>query len=106
MSKTSDHLTDPCERLIALSLESAGLDFVTDFGGMNPSGLDFRITDHRGFGVEIEVKQFHSPRIAEQMSRADNVIAIQGAKAATFFGLLLLAYGKCHENAEMAETEQ
>lgn len=78
-------LTDPMERLIASALDAASIGYVTDEGGSNPSGLDFRLHN----GVEIEVKQFHSSRIAEQMSRAENVIAIQGAEAVRFFAALL-----------------
>lgn len=77
---------DALERMVAEGLAAAGLGFVTDFGGSNPSGLDFRLT---GNGVEIEVKRFHSPRICEQMSRSENVIAIQGAEAVRFFAALL-----------------
>lgn len=77
--------SDPMERTIADALDAAGLAYVTDEGGGNPSGLDFRLQN----GVEIEVKRFHSPRIAEQMSRAENVIAIQGAEATRFFAALL-----------------
>jgi hypothetical protein len=46
------------------------------------SGLDFYLPD---FDVYVEIKQFHSNRIAEQMSRRDNVIAIQGRKAMDCF---------------------
>lgn len=69
--------TDPMERLIYDALVDADMDFTTDYGGGNPSGLDFRLAN----GVEIEVKQYHSPRISDQMSRADNVIVAQGRKA-------------------------
>jgi len=68
---------DPMERLIYDALVSRNLDFQMDFGGGNPSGLDFRLPN----GVEIEVKQFHSDRISSQMARADNVIVAQGSKA-------------------------
>ena len=78
-------LTDPMERIIASALDAAGISYATDEGAGNASGLDFRLHN----GVEIEVKQFHSPRIAEQMSRSDNVIAIQGAEAVRFFAALL-----------------
>jgi hypothetical protein len=39
--------------------------------------------------VHIEVKQFHTDRISEQMSRARNVIAIQGINAARLFAMML-----------------
>jgi len=41
------------------------------------TGLDFYLPS---FNVYVEVKQFHSERIAEQMSRQENVIAIQGMR--------------------------
>lgn len=69
--------TDPMEVLIADALDSAGVGYVTDLGGCNPSNLDFRLDN----GVEIEVKRFHSDRIGEQMKRAPNVIVAQGEEA-------------------------
>lgn len=79
-------MNDPMEAIIAAALRDAKEPFVTDFGGKNPSGLDFRLT---AVGVEIEVKQFHSPRISEQMSRSPNVIAIQGRGAVEYFADLI-----------------
>lgn len=70
-------MADPMERLIHDALVDADLDFSTDYGGGNPSRLDFRLSN----GVEIEVKRFYSPRIADQMDRADNVIVAQGEQA-------------------------
>jgi hypothetical protein len=65
------------ECLIYDALVDADIDFTTDYGGGNPSGLDFRLSN----GVEIEVKRFHSDRISDQMRRADNVIVAQGKLA-------------------------
>lgn len=76
---------DPLEKLIADALDSVGASYVTDNGGGNPSGLDFRL----GSGIEIEVKRFHTPRIAEQMGRAENVIAVQGEGAVRFLAFLI-----------------
>lgn len=81
-------MNDPMEEIIAKALDHAGMAYLTGDGGHNPSGLDFRLTEN---GIEIEVKRFHSDRIAEQMSRADNVIAIQGELAVRFFADLLRA---------------
>lgn len=81
----NDAIKDPMERLIAEALDRAGIDYVTDLGGGNPSNLDFRLSN----GVEIEVKRFHSPRIADQMARADNVIAAQGEDAVKFLADLI-----------------
>lgn len=75
---------DPMESIVAQALKKVGVDFTTDQGGHNPSGLDFKLSD----GVEIEVKRFHSPRIAEQMSRAENVIALQGKRAVEHYAAL------------------
>ena len=78
-------ITDPMERLIADALDDAGIRYETDLGGGNPSCLDFRLEN----GVEIEVKQFHSPRVGEQMARAPNVIVAQGREAVEFLAQLI-----------------
>lgn len=70
---------DPMEKTIEDALTRAGIPFVR--ADKEPERLDFLL----GKGVFIEVKQFHSDRIAEQMSRASDVIAIQGKEAAAFF---------------------
>ena len=77
-------ITDPMERLIAVALDDAGIAYESDIAG-NPSCLDFRLEN----GVEIEVKRFHSPRVAEQMSRAPNVIVAQGKEAVEFLAALI-----------------
>ena len=77
--------TDPMEGLIEEALQDAGIGYVTDFGGGNPSVLDFRLQN----GVEIEVKRFHSPRVAEQMARVPNVIVAQGEDAVAFLADLI-----------------
>lgn len=78
---------DPLEQVIADALDDAGIPYLSDHDGTNPSHLDFRLSS----GIEIEVKRFHTPRIAEQMARADNVIAIQGEDAVRFFASLVRA---------------
>jgi hypothetical protein len=83
-------MTDPIEAIVANALRGAGLDFTTGDGGGNAADLDFYLT---GYDVHIEVKQFHSPRIAKQMARAPNVIAIQGRAAAEWFASRLLTRG-------------
>lgn len=50
------------------------------------SGLDFYLPD---LDIYIEVKQFHSDRIAKQMARRPNVIAIQGRGAVLTFCAML-----------------
>lgn len=73
---------DPMERMVEHALHAAGLEYVTDQGGQNPAGLDFYLPQS---DVHIEVKRFHSDRISDQMSRAPNVIAVQGEAAIRFF---------------------
>ena len=73
---------DPMERMVESALQAAGIAYETDRDGRNASNLDFRLPD---YGVEIEVKRFHSDRIAAQMARAPNVIALQGEAAVRFF---------------------
>lgn len=77
-------MNDPLEKLIAFGLTAAGVAFTYESEHSPP--LDFRLTDS---GIYIEVKRFHSDRIAKQMAGAENVIAIQGIEAAGWFvGLL------------------
>lgn len=82
-------ITDPMERMIADALDAAGIAYVTDYGGGNPSGLDFRLDN----GIEIEVKRYHSPRIARQMARAENVIAVQGKPAVEWLAAMIREAG-------------
>ena len=77
---------DPMEQIIKDALIASERPFITDYGGGNPSGLDFRLVK---LGIEIEVKRFHSPRISAQMAKADNVIAAQGEDAVRFLADLL-----------------
>lgn len=82
---------DRMEKMIADALDFAGIPYQTDMQG-NPSGLDFRLPN----GVEIEVKQFHSPRIADQMARTQNVIAVQGEAAIGMLAILIRAFSQAH----------
>lgn len=80
--ETINNLTmirDPVEREVALGLRDARIAFSM---GTNEARLDFFLPEH---GVYIECKQYHTLRIAEQMSRANNVIVIQGIAAAKLF---------------------
>ena len=76
---------DPLEQIIADALDQVGASYTTDMGGGNPSNLDFRLAS----GIEIEVKRFHTPRVAEQMSRSPNVIVAQGEEAVRFLAVLI-----------------
>lgn len=78
-------ITDPVENMVAIGLIDAGIEFIHD----NPcetNRLDFYLPEH---DIYIECKRFHSDRIAEQMSRGKNVIAIQGMAAAEFFSIAI-----------------
>jgi len=80
--------TDPMERIIERALLTAGIPFTTDMGGMNAHCLDFDLPDH---GIAIEVKQMHSPRISDQMSRAPHVVVAQGRVAVEFLAAAITA---------------
>ncbi|WP_404480010.1 hypothetical protein [Novosphingobium sp. BL-52-GroH] len=77
--------SDPMEAIIAAALTAAGLQFAGETE--NPARLDFLLEG----GIYIEVKRMHSPRIAEQMSRAPNVIAVQGEDAVRWLAARLTA---------------
>lgn len=73
-------MSDPMERMIRHALLHAEEPFHDD------QRLDFWLPNR---GVYIEVKQFHSPRIADQMASQPEVIAVQGRKAVAFMAHLL-----------------
>jgi len=75
---------DPIEVLMIDALDREGFSYE-----MEELGLDFKLND---YDIFIEVKQFHTDRISDQMSRADNVIAVQGREAAKFLAGLLCDY--------------
>jgi hypothetical protein len=83
MRKSKTMTKDPMERQMVELLNQAGIRFLCDD---HRSGLDFYLPD---LDVYIEVKQFHSPRIANQMARRDNVIAVQGKKSFELFKAFL-----------------
>lgn len=66
-------ITDPMEKLIADALDEAGEEYEHE-----KNGLDFYLPR---LDLYIEVKRFHSPRIAAQMERAENIWAVQGSFA-------------------------
>lgn len=78
---------DPMERLIWQALVDIGADFETD--PRITEGLDFVLAG----GIHIEVKRFHAPRIAAQMSRVEDVIAVQGERAVTLLASLIRVSG-------------
>lgn len=71
------------ERVIAAALDEAHEPYVHDSGGAT---LDFYLSQR---DVYIEVKRMHSPRIAQQMAKADSVIAVQGVGAVTLMASLI-----------------
>ena len=84
-------VTDPMELIMRGALDRAGLRYTTDQGGGNAACLDFHLTD---FNIHIEVKQFHTPRVAEQMSRVSNVIVAQGREAVEWLAVRIESGGK------------
>lgn len=76
MREASRH--DPMERQIEQALLDAGIAFVDETHPDNAARLDFFLPD---YGLYIEVKRMHSPRIAEQTARAANVLVAQGPEA-------------------------
>lgn len=80
---------DPMEGTIAGALMLAGIGFEVE--GPNTKGLDFYLID---FDVYLECKRFHSNRTDEQLQRDENVIYIQGMKAAEAFASMLLTRKK------------
>lgn len=80
-------VSDPMERAIAKALDEACLPYTMDGERGHPEGnLDFWVPALDCF---IEVKQFHTDRIADQMSRQPNIIAVQGENAVHAFCRLL-----------------
>jgi len=72
----------PLEECIEQALIRAGIPFKRE----TPERLDFYLPNEDLF---IEVKSGHSPRISDQMSRARNVIAVQGQKSVRFLARLI-----------------
>ena len=76
---------DPLEKLVADALDAIPVAYTVDGEG-DTKGLDFYLM---GVNVYIECKQFHTPRVAEQMARVENVIVIQGKQAAEMFAAMV-----------------
>lgn len=73
---------DPMESAFQKACDDAGIECCRDDNYKGCSGLDFYLPGH---DVYVEVKQMHTPRIAEQMSRKDNIIVLQGLGAVRAF---------------------
>ena len=79
------HISDPIEAIIATALDARGIEYAHDGSG-ETNGLDFWLPT---LGTYIECKAYHSPRIAEQMTRTPNIIVVQGIAAAHAFAALI-----------------
>lgn len=85
---------DPVEREVALTLAKHGIRYHRDLRHpMTGRVLDFFLIDHDLF---VEVKQFHTDRLEQQIAGVTNVLVVQGMPAAKAFGALL---EKVHANA-------
>lgn len=76
---------NPIEKIVADALDARGIPYEVD-GEADTKGLDFHLTGH---GIYIECKAYHTPRTSEQMARVENIIVIQGKKAAEAFASML-----------------
>jgi hypothetical protein len=74
------------ELVIAEALDTARVEFRTDFEGAVPEHLDFYLPK---LDLFIEVKAAHTPRIAEQMARGKYVIVAQGVNAVVALARLI-----------------
>jgi hypothetical protein len=89
-------ISDPMERIVAEALQFAGVAYCHEGQG---APLDFwLIADD----LHIEVKRLHSPRIAAQMARVENVIAVQGKPAVEWF--VAMIRDNAHLRRELAAT--
>ena len=73
------------EEQLAKTLDDVGIQYVHESENKEQR-LDFYLPF---FDVYIEVKQYHSERISDQMSSKDNVIALQGIKSVQFLTTVL-----------------
>jgi len=103
MPAIPEHLTpnhpsqDPMEFIVRQALVAAGVQF-----DENPSErLDFYLPDQQTY---IECKQFYTPRIADQLQLAENVILIQGVGAALAFYALCSASPHDEEDVPLSST--
>ena len=76
----------PLEQRMAKALDTAKIEYRTDYEGGVESHLDFYMQKE---DVHIEVKGGHSPRISVQMKRSKNVIVAQGEKAVQLLATLI-----------------
>lgn len=79
------HYSDWLEKEVAELLTKRGIDFIHESQN-NGSNLDFYLPS---YDVYIEVKQYHTDRVINQLSKKDNVILIQGKKSISFLKAIL-----------------
>jgi hypothetical protein len=77
------HYSDHLEEMLHNALKEAGIEAIHESEG---AILDFYLPKYETY---IEVKQYHSDRIAKQMTKADNIIVLQGKKSVELFIKLL-----------------
>ncbi len=77
----ADHL----EQKIGEALFEAEIGF-THGSESKGQRLDFHLTDD---DIYIEVKQYHSERIADQLKVADNIVVVQGRKSVDFMAAMI-----------------
>jgi hypothetical protein len=72
------------EREIRQALEMSGRKFVEEHD--TAERMDFYLPD---YDIHIEVCRYYTPRKIDQLARAENVILVQGKKAAVMLARLL-----------------
>ncbi len=80
-------LPDPVEIVLERGFEKAGIEYRRADDGQRH--LDFYLP---GLNIYVEVKQFHTPRVADQMARVPDIIVIQGMKAVVTFVKMIGGY--------------
>lgn len=80
-----NHYSDFLEKEIAETLSASDIRFIHESKGKNQR-LDFFLPDHN---VYIEIKQYHTDRINEQLKLKENIILLQGKKSVRLFKELL-----------------
>jgi hypothetical protein len=73
--------SDFLENSLVKQLISKGISFFRE-GENKEQRLDFYLPE---YDVYIEVKQYHTDRVSQQLASQENVILIQGKKAMKFF---------------------
>jgi hypothetical protein len=84
--KTNDmrHFADYLELAVARNLTRLNIRFIHESENKSQM-LDFYLPDN---DVYIEVKQFHTERVINQLASQENVILLQGRKAIHYFNSL------------------